>query len=146
MILTDSAEHIVLVYDSPKTFAKAKARRLPPHVHVFCDRIGDGVTPSDFYWRLSLNVLFSHTFGVNELIAFNEVLPLSSKDVTMKFDTECAACEVSFLTGVTSLSFCYLDNSTLTLPTNVERLALITGPMGVSVSGTESLTFLSVPD
>ena len=54
----ECAEQIVFIYPSRKAFVKAKARQFPPHVHVVCSEIGEGVTPEDLYnwWPLSEHI------------------------------------------------------------------------------------------
>ena len=139
------AEQIVLVYHWPEAFAKAKARQLPPHVRVFCCDLGEGVTPADFYtvpaWG---HITLTPAFGVDELRAFNEVLPIPYNDIEMTFGTPCAACDVSFLTGVTRLDVSRLKRCTLAVPTSLVELRLDEQSRRVTVSGTENLTRLVV--
>ena len=140
---SECAEQIVFVFTSPRDFAEAKAQQLPPHVRVFCTTVGEGVTPEDLYnLPSSAGVTLSEAFGVDELRAFNEVLPLPFSDVEVVFDRECAKCDISFLTGITCLNVNGMKNCTLTLPVSVVRLTMSLDSMHVRVSGTENLTHL----
>ena len=140
----ECAEQIVHVFDSKKAVATAKAQPLPPNVRVFCSSISKGITPEDvFKWGSQGRVTLSEKFGVDKLRAFNETLPLPYSAVTVPLKTRCAVCDVSFLTGITSLFLSCPETDTIILPTNVVQY-FHPGTKEVTVSGTENLTFLGV--
>ena len=123
----------------------AKAEWYPPHVRVFCSEVGEGVTPADFYsWFSSGRITLTPAFGVDELRAFNEALPIPYNHVELTFETPCAACDVSFLTSVKTLNVKNFEGRTLTVPTGVVGLRLDERSERVTVSGTENLTSLNV--
>ena len=70
--------------------------------------------------------------------------PLTVNTVELKAEAACAACNVSFLTGVTNLDVRGLERSALTLPTSVVELTLNHQTKRVTVSGTENVTSLGV--
>ena len=61
----------MVVFTIPEQFHEAKAKQLPPHVHVFCTVISDQIVPSDFFpWKTSCQVLITNTFSMDALCAF----------------------------------------------------------------------------
>ena len=92
----------------------------------------------------SEDIILSDGFGVDDLRAYNDVLPLPYTLVTLEQKTTCAACDLSFLTGVTGLWVMGLTDATLTLPPRLVHLSVDDGSRQVTVSGTENLTSLSV--
>ena len=88
--------------------------------------------------------LSSDTFGVDDLRAFNELLPVPFSGVAMKCKPECAECDLSFLTQMTGLYFRNVNHCTLSLPTNIGELLLDEDVTHVTVLGTDNLTHLSV--
>ena len=80
----------------------------------------------------------------SDLRAFDEVLPFPYNTVELKAQAACAACDVSFLTGVTNLDVQGLERSALALPTSVVELTPNHETKRVTVSGTENVTSLGV--
>ena len=87
---------------------------------------------------------FQTQLCINKLRAFNKALPIPHSNVSIWFLTPCARCDISFLTGITSLTVSRLNSCTLTIPTSVVKLELDQLTEDVSVSGTDSLTNLIV--
>ena len=145
----ECAEQIVIVHKNRDRFLQAKAQPWPPHVRVFCSAIGEGVCPEDFFARPSWcgnDITITDAFGIDDLRAFNQKLPLPYTNVKLGFETVCAVCDISFLTGVTKVEVARLRWSTLTLPTSVVDLELCYSTNHVSVLGTESVTRLCAPN
>ena len=80
----DWAEQVVLVTNSEEAFVMTKPLRIPPHVHVFCSDIGESVTPEEFYpWpHYNGTITVSDRFGLDQLRAFNEELPIPLRILT----------------------------------------------------------------
>ena len=105
------------------------------------------MAPEDFFslWATG-DITLSRGFGVDKLQAFDARLPIPFLDVTMEFRRTCAVCDVSFLTSITNLEVKGLVNCQLTLPTSVVTLNMDDDTSHVTVSGTENLTYLEVPN
>ena len=130
-----------------RAFVKAKAQPHAANVRVFCSSVGEGVAPEDFFawssWPQNTLAL-SDGFGVEELRAFNETLPVPYTAVTVWSAGAMDVCDVSFLTLVTTLRVTDVRGCALTLPTSVVHLEVGVKTERVSVSGTEHLTKLLV--
>ena len=143
----ECAEKAVFVYKSLKEFSEAKARQLPPHVHVFCNTIGEGVRPEDFLWLTSVNwwnyckVAITDKFTLDDLRAFNDAVPVPHREARLWFPKGTAN-DVSFLTRLTLLNVWGVSECTVAIPTSVVKLKLFETPQ-VSISGTENLTYLN---
>ena len=140
------SEQIVFIFSSRDAFFRAKETPLPAHVRLYCSEIGKGVAPEDFYKWVTVYdndsvITLSDGFGPDELRAFDEVLPLPHRVVTMRFKMACAECDLSFLTGLKGLLVEGLNDCSLTLPTNVVSLSL-RDTQRVSVFGSDNLTSL----
>ena len=84
-----AADLVVVVYDTPAAFVRAKAQALLPNVRVLCDQVGEGLAPADFYAKRARSTL-SDTFGVDDLLASNEELPLPFSNAVVSLKTVCS--------------------------------------------------------
>ena len=71
------------------------------------------------------------------------MLPIPHSNVTIGVRDLCAGCNISFLTGITSLRTANAKNCNLTIPTCLVELEL-KYTENVSVSGTDNITSLIV--
>ena len=144
----ECAEQLVFIFPSQWPFLEAKSTHPPPNVRVLCNQLGEGVAPEDLAtWPPSrASISLTYGFGVDELRAFNDALPLPFREVGLQCEDLSASgnSDISFLTAVTELSVDDLEYCALALPTSVARLVLSSDVSGVSFSGTENLTHLDV--
>ena len=146
----ECAEQIVFVFDSSLSVYRAKEWELPPNVRIFSSEIGYHVSPSDFYpwpsgWERN-EIRVTDYFGLAELRAFNEQLPIPYTCIDLSFDSTLPEFDISFLTDIAALGIKHLKDATLTLPKSVVELTLERNTQRVTLSGTENLVCLRATD
>ena len=134
------ADRIIIVLSRVR-FVKAKETSFAENVHVFCNSIGEGVSPEDFFQWGKTDVELSTGFGVDRLRSFNEIVPIPS-NVYLRFFEKMGPCDISFLTNVTRIELQSERGCCLSFPTSVVTLDTGFGPGAISVCGTENITHL----
>ena len=134
-----------MTYESLGMFLKAKAKKLPANVRLFCHEIGEGVGQEDFFspWKEDNTVTLSKAFGVGAFRAFVESLPIESRRVTLNAEAVSGEVDLSFLTTVVLLNVNGISDCALRVPTSLVELELDYKSKNVTVSGVENLTGLT---
>ena len=140
------AEQVVLLFDSPYWFDRAKERQQPPNVRLLCCEVNSDVAAEEFRALGTKGVVtLSEEFGDAELRAFNTKVLLPYTDVDLRVHCRRPSYDLSFLTNVTRLSTVGMTRCSCALPTSVVSLT-VKSASSVALSGTEHLTSLTVPD